>query len=225
VLFGSTSPTAPTHRSAVFVGNALSVEVAEDSSNRRIVRFITELSWRGPMRDTVTLVLADAPCAYFLAGARYLVAAEPDAAEPARLRTLACDNALQLGTERVTALLDTLGPPNWRAPPIGERDIAAAAVPLGAVLQRSAHPSSAFFGMSLAFVDSVHTFEIGNAQASASRQGGPVYLSLGKLYRYRVTWKSGGTYESVLRAHCSPLSEGTDPCSLGFSMRFLMPAP
>lgn len=80
-------PPASSGRPVVFVGNAIEVTAPIDEQRTYIVRFVTELSWRGQMPDTVSLLVTEAPCAIFFPGLRYVVAAVPDSAHPTRART------------------------------------------------------------------------------------------------------------------------------------------
>ena len=216
-------PKSRTLRPSVFVGNALDIELPTDSTRSTRVRFVTEVSWRGEMPDTVTLVVSGSPCAEFVVGVRYLVAAERDDANGGRMRTGGCDLAVRLGTEYAVALLDTLGAPTWRAPPIGERSIAAEAVRLGTTVRRRAAPGDIRF--SLPAAPGVRSFELGDARSSSGQSGPAVWLDPGRLYRYRITWDDGREYESVLRAECSPRSRGGNPCHLIFMVGFVVPAP
>ncbi|HRQ78374.1 MAG TPA: hypothetical protein PLY94_07215 [Gemmatimonadaceae bacterium] len=180
------------------------------------------------MPDTVSLLVADAPCAYFTAGLRYVVAAAPDSVQAGRLRTGDCDEALRVGEMRGNALLDTLGAPNWRAPPLEEREIARRAVPLGTRLERKPFPGAVYFGPTL--WDSVASVSIGDLRIFRSDPGTmrvPVaaYLEPGRLYRYRVTWSSGRVYESVLVGRCSALSAAAEHCVQTVLFSLLAPAP
>lgn len=219
--------TSPVRRSVVFVGNVIAITAPIDEQRSYIVRFVTELSWRGAMPDTVSLRVAASPCAYFSVGLRYVVGAEPDERRRGRLRTEGCDEALRVGDLRGNAVLDTLGAPTWRAPPLGEREIGQRALPLGTPLARSPFPGGVYFTTMLS--DSVESVSIGDLRLLRrdGTEGIPfgAFLESGKAYRYRVTWDNGSAYESVLISRCGAFGGPPESCALTVPFSLLAPAP
>lgn len=110
-------------RDVVFTGYAIEIDQSYDPVQRtvtRLVRFVTEQSWRGALPDTITLfVNADAPCSQYSPGWRYLVTANWDARARGRLTTAVCDYSLGADWKVARQLWEEEGPPGWTAPQWG----------------------------------------------------------------------------------------------------------
>ena len=128
-------------RDVVFTGYAIEIDQSYDPVQRtvtRLVRFVTEQSWRGALPDTITLfVNADAPCSQYSPGWRYLVTANWDARARGRLTTAVCDYSLGADWKVARQLREEEGPPGWTAPPMGSRDLDRGAFPLGTPIPRT----------------------------------------------------------------------------------------
>src|SRR5688572_33190618 len=72
-------------REVIFTGYAIEVETRMHADGRqftRVVRFVTEESWRRALPDTISLLIGnEAPCANFFPGGRYLISAFRDTLE------------------------------------------------------------------------------------------------------------------------------------------------
>ncbi len=187
-------------RAQIFIGHVLEVDWTRSSTARLTVRFVTEASWRGPMPDTVTLnVRPGAPCAYYTAGSRYLVLA--DTASGGALVTARCDYSWGMHHEVTKNRIAELGPPVWRAPPMGSRALDAHARVIGTPISRT------FTEGSVAFVppqrnNDVALFEIGDWGRTGLRPGGPVLYAQPGLYQFRITWADGSSYASYVSLRC-----------------------
>jgi hypothetical protein len=204
-----------TGRPYIFVGHVLEVLETRTRSPRLTVRFVTEMSWRGPMRDTVTLLVRnDAPCARYTAGGRYLVVADRDTASPSALVTGPCDDSWII--RHAGHKLAALGAPNWTAPRIGERALDAHVVRLGE--SRNPRLVADSLVMVVPSDADIARFEIADWAGSPSPNGKLIYLTAG-LYQFRITWTDGTTYESYVLLRCeSPRSEGACHVFRFFSM-------
>ena len=185
-------------RPRVFVGHVLEVEATPTRAPRLTVHFVTEASWRGPMPDTVTLMVRqDAPCAWYTAGGRYLVVADVDPASGVILISAPCDDAFSL--THAGKMLAELGKPNWVAPRVGGRALDAHAFPLGQAHKPRSTAESLVMGVPTD--TGIARFEIADWSGPPGRSGGAIYLAPG-LYQFRITWKDGKTYESYLSMRC-----------------------
>jgi hypothetical protein len=106
-------------RARIFIALALEVDPTPTGPSRQIVRFVTEASCRGAMRDTVTLIVGrNSPCADYIAGSRYLVLADTTADPQAALVTASCDEAWGIRSPPALRMEQVLGPPAWASPGI-----------------------------------------------------------------------------------------------------------
>ncbi len=192
-------------RPRIFIGVVLEVDPTPAGPSRQVVRFVTEASWRGAMRDTVTLVVGrNSPCADYVAGRRYLVLADTTADPQAGLVTSSCDYAWGIGYSAAVRMQVDLGAPGWRAPPMGSRSLDAYAKPIGTPISRR------FVEGHVAFVvpsgADIERFQIGDWIGPG---GGPVLFPAPGIYQYRITWTDGTVYESYVSMRCDPrLGEG-----------------
>ena len=129
----SEPPPPIAERSAVLIGTVLWVDRPAEPSDaegaRQQVKILTEVSWRTPLADTLSLLVGgNAPCAEYLAGGRYLVVAD---LQDGRLHTGQCDRARSLVHASVRRTVDSLGEPTWIAPSQGDRLIDASLVQVG----------------------------------------------------------------------------------------------
>lgn len=217
------TPRPWSDRARIFVGHAIEVDPPRVTTRPRLVRFVTEASWSGPVPDTISLVVGDdAPCAMFFAGSRYRVAADADSLAPSRLRAAECESGAMIPSPIARSRLAELGAPAWRAPPHGRRALDAAAVRLGAPLRRDRDSTRIAFLP--AGQDSTVVFEIGDYRGSNARaRGRIIYLEPG-LYQLRMTWPGGSRYETYLSARCEvPSTSGQ--CLLHRSFLGLESAP
>lgn len=161
------------------------------------------------MPDTVTLfVRQDAPCAWYTAGARYLVVADVDPASGSILITAKCDESQSLEGARRT--LAELGKPNWVAPRMGSRALDAHAFRLGEPHRPKSTSESITFAVPN--VPDMARFEIADWSGPPSEHGKLLYLAPG-LYQFRATWTDGTTYESYLSLRCEGMTFER-PCSV-----------
>lgn len=199
-------------RQAVFIGYVLEADQLVDSTQSgititRLVRFVTEESWRGSLPDTVTLFVgADAPCAYYSKGYRYFVGADWDSQVPARLTTAPCDDSWWAREDprgMDTRLRAEEGPPNWTAPPAGTRDLDKGARPFGTPISRS--PTA----QGIAFIPPSNTFAARFEMGDFSGVSGPIIYPEPGLYQVRVTWKDGSQFQGYVSIRCEHRSEGS----------------
>ncbi len=217
-------------RDAVFMGYVLSADQHFDSVSNtitRTVRLVTEVSWHGALPDTVTLSLgADAPCAFYSVGYRYLVFAGWDARQSGRLTTERCDDAWGLSggnslfTQRFRA---SMGSPNWFAPPMGSRSIDRHTRPLGTPLPRSKEDGSILFYV--AGDSSIVRLEIGDlARRRIPGYTRPIASFLPGLYQVRVTWSDGAQFSGYVSIECE-FREGELGCTSARDFRTLKNSP
>jgi hypothetical protein len=195
----TSAPWGSTDRARVFVGHVLAIDTTPGQPSRQNVRFVTEMSWRGELPDVVTLAVgADAPCAYYAVGRRYIVLADSSPVSKTTAVTGWCDYSWSLSG---SPLLAALGPPNWTAPPLGSRSLDATAIALGTPLSRllTSPDTLEFRAWKEVGMD---RFEIGDLVLPASGRGFiSVDLTPG-LYQFRVRWRDGTTYESYVLLAC-----------------------
>jgi hypothetical protein len=167
------------------------------------------------MPDTVTLIVrADAPCAEYFAGGRYLVVADSGAGSA--LVTAPCDYAWNL--HFAGKQLAQLGPPTWIAPPVGRRALDAHAIRLGEAASPQSRADSLVLGVPN---DSdMARFEIADWAGPAQLK--QLHLKPG-VYQFRITWTDGTTYASYLSLRCE---RGTieRPCAVFRFFSYLRPA-
>lgn len=192
-------------RNRIFIGHALEVDDLHRQDPKQIVRFVVESSWRGAMPDTVTLrVGAHAGCAQYMAGARYFVFADVDSVSGA-LVTEPCDYAWGIDYPAAVRMQNELGPPRWKAPPMGRRSIDRRAIRLGEPLMRAGTDTI----MILAPVgEDIARFEIGNYVSDKARWKLRVLRMSPGLYQFRITWKDGSKYESYVSMRCKQSEPG-----------------
>ena len=193
-------------REVIFTGYALEVETrlrADGQTFTRVVRFVTEESWRGELPDTMTLLVdKEAPCAHFFPGWRYLVSAFRDTVEAGRLTTGICDDAIAASKPLMERVRGALGEPAWKAPPVGQRDLDRIGVRLGTALPRApSEGQEAFYGPP---DPRIARMEFGDFDSGSDRFRGAILYPLPGLYHMRLTWDDGTVFLGYLSI-CRPL--------------------
>lgn len=194
-------------REVVFMGYALEVETRVHADGRRftrVVRFVTEESWRGAMPDTITLLVGnEAPCAHFFPGWRFLVSAFRDTVEAGRLTTGICDDAVPVSQPLMERVHGALGAPAWKAPPAGNRDLDRIAVRLGTALPREASEGQdGFYGP---HDPRIARMELGDFDSGLANSRVAVRYPRPGLYHVRLTWDDGTVFLGYLSI-CRPLA-------------------
>jgi hypothetical protein len=167
------------------------------------------------MPDTVTLIVrADAPCAEYIAGGRYLIIADPDSGSV--LATAPCDDSWNI--HFAGGRLAELGAPKWVAPPMGRRTLDALAVRLG----EPAPPRVAADSLVLVVPNDADMarFEIADWAGPANLR--QLHLKPG-LYQFRITWTDGTSYASYLSLRCEPRTIER-PCAVYRFFSYLRPS-
>jgi hypothetical protein len=187
-------------REVVFTGYAIEVETrvrADGRQSTRVVRFVTEESWRGALPDTLTLLIGnEAPCANFFPGWRYLVSAFRDTVEAGRLTTGICDNAMTASKPLLERARDALGEPGWKALPVGQRELDRTAIRLGTPLPRvQSAGQEGFYG---AHDPRIARMEFGDYDSRTARLADPIAYPLPGLYHVRLTWADGTVFLGYL---------------------------
>ena len=179
----------------LFAGRALAVDTV---GNDRLVRFAVDSSWRGAMPDSVTVVVGDdAPCALFQAGRQYLVGAH---VVGPTLRLLRCGDGLELADSFTQQLLSEVAGATWRAPPVGQRDLDRASVPIDRAPEVGGARDTVRFLIPLDL--GAATFEIAGMQRSPRTTMEHFVLLPAGLYRYRVQRGSATVVESYVLLRC-----------------------
>ena len=196
-------------RPIVFVGTALRVErraaVSAATLPGQRVRFLVEAAWRGVEADTMWLdVYDDAPCADYVAGSRYLVAADPHEASVGRARTAICDGGLLLEWAHPRGELDRLGPPTWIPPQPGDRRIDEQATALGDPPPAGRTTVGVGIGL-VGGSDDVERVSIADQALSSPLRGILFELPEG-LYQVRIEWKDGSARTTYLDVSCGQQS-------------------
>lgn len=192
-------------RDRIFIGHALEVDDLQRQDPKQIVRFVVESSWRGAMPDTVTLrVGAHAACARYVAGARYLVFADVDSVS-GTLVTEPCDYSWAIDAPAAIRMQKELGPPRWKAPPMGRRSIDRRAIRLGEPLIREGTDTIMILNPA---GEDVARFEIGDYVSDKSRWKPHALRMSPGLYQFRITWTDGSKYESYVSMRCKQSEPG-----------------
>ena len=195
----TSAPWGTIDRARVFVGHVLAIDTSGGQPSRQNVRFVTEMSWRGELPDSLTLVVGpDAPCAYYAVGRRYIVLANSSPGSKTTAIAAPCDDSWSFSG---SPLLAALGPPNWTAPPLGKRSLDATAIPLGTSLSRllATADTLEFRAWKDATMD---RFEIGDLVSPASGRGFVSIDLVPGLYQFRIRWRDGTVYESYVSLAC-----------------------
>ena len=183
-------------RDAVFVATALEVDDFGVAGQR--VRFVAEASWRGQIRDTVTLqVDKNAPCAYYRAGGRYLVVADRGNVRESSLRTDQCDMDLSLSHPVARARMLELGRPQSRSPE--SRSALLNAVQVG----NTAAPAQDSVYMSILGgfeLSDVQTIRVSDQVWSGGEH--PVFRLPHGNYEVLVEWVGGKTSQTHVAVRC-----------------------
>ena len=199
----SSIPSAPwgsTDRERVFVGHVLAIDTTRGQPFRKEVRFVTEMSWRGALPDTLTLVVTpEAPCAYYNVGGRFIVLADALADSKSAAITAPCDYSWSF--THGGRLRAELGPPNWTAPPMGNRSLDVIAIPLGRLLGEIP-PSVDTLTFVAPFEAGMSSFEIGNWVFPTRLPRSRIFDLAPGLYQFRIRWQDGTVYESYLSLTC-----------------------
>jgi hypothetical protein len=196
----STPPRSALEGDRVFVGTAL--EVRERSAGvRSSVDFLVESSWRGAMPDIVTVTWLS-PCAYHVAGMRYLVVADVVDSDAAQLVSAPCGRGAELGRGVATNLLTELGPPTWLPEPFGQRRIDSDAILVG----QTPPPGGDAVRLAIGFLSAetvVGRVLIADQEGQLLlRAPSPVFRLPEGLYQLRIEWADGATSQTYVSVRC-----------------------
>lgn len=196
----------PLDAPVLFAGRVLTIDSVAQG---RRVQFVTDSSWRTPLPDTVTVEYGDdAPCAFFIAGAPYLVGA---VGTLGALRLPPCGEGIALISPTLPPRLRELGAPTWRAPPLGERQLDRLANRIGARAPLGGPGDT--LNVYLHTDSSAVRLDVANLTPPLHLASGRVRLPSG-LYQYRVTRSDGTILESYIRLRCEKPHAG-DHCAVG----------
>lgn len=189
-------------RAAIFRGHVIEVDPPEVGARPRVVRFVTEASWRGKMPDTVTVVVEGAPCTAFFVGNRYVIAADVDSATR-RLASRDCMMSHAVLSPAYARFTEIMGAPTWTAPPVGRRAIDAAVVRLGTPRPRTPTPTSVVVGLPPTGHSQIARFEVAdfNTDGLSARAHPTLHLEPG-LYQVRLTWSDGEVMDMYMSVRC-----------------------
>lgn len=199
-------------RNVVFVGTALTVELVDSGAVVERSRWVVEASWRGAMRDTVTLQTGrGCPGAYF-AGSRYLVFAD-------RIDSLVtagpCNGSWHMEQAATQRMLADLGTPTWRPDPYPRRAFDAGVIGIG-----QAPPSGGRLvrlGLGGAATDSlVSAVAVADRVWHRVASTVPSFEVPEGVYRVRITRTTGDVIETYVEARCE--QRAAEQCS---AFRFL----
>lgn len=188
-------------RDAIFVGQVLEIDPPEVGMRPRVVKFVTEAPWRGALPDTVTVMVDGAPCAYYVAGERYIVSADVDTLDPRRFESRRCAGSYPIPSRGYAHFADLLGAPTWTAPPLGQRALDAAVVRLGTPRPREPTPTSVVFIPPT--TERVGGFEVADYRSDSlpTARRPALHLEPG-IYHIRITWKDGTVREAYMSVRC-----------------------